>query len=157
MIFHLVRGFLSTPGLAYTFLPVADPQYWAGAGAYIDLRRLPGADFTVGGRTYGMFAHDWHEVPPAAWLQRLADREGTRPGPPREQLGEAAFTAAVRDALRELGRPDRLAGNPLTGTCLAAGADPVHALREAFGEAAAVLRDSPRDRRAYRALHHTYL
>jgi hypothetical protein len=150
MIFHLVGGFLSTPGLAYTFLPVADPEYWAGAGAYIDLRRLPGADFTVGGRRYGMFVHDWHEVPPAVWLQRLADREpaatGGREDLPAEPLGEAAFAAAVRDALRELDRPDRLAGNPLTGTRLATpgdGADRVQALRDAVRDAAAVLRDSP--------------
>jgi len=168
MIFQLVRLFLSTPGLTYTFLPVADPQFWASAGQYIDLHRLPAADFEIGGRRYGMYAHDWHAVPPAAWLQRLAEREptawavqqpapGMSPAPGVQRLDDAAFAAAVRDALRELGRPDRLAENPLAAGAAAPDGDRGAALERSVRNAAAVLRESARDRRAYRALHHTYL
>lgn len=175
MIFHLMRSFLSIPRLTYTFLPVADAVYWSAAGAYVDLHRLPEADFAVGGRSYATFAHDWTAVPPAAWLERVgavaevaapSTADGRAPstaggrapstagGP---ALDDAAFAAAVRDALRELGRPDRLGAGPLAATALAAGPDPAAALQGSIRRAAEVLRSSPRDRRAYRALHHTYL
>ena len=75
-------------------------------------------------------------------------------------LDRAAFTAAVRTALREWGRLDRLATSPLlSGRLLAraSGGRTVEALRAVVEEAAATLADSPRDRSAYRALHHTYL
>jgi len=37
--------------------------------------RAPAADFTVGGRRYGVYAHDWRAMPPQAWLELLAARE----------------------------------------------------------------------------------
>jgi hypothetical protein len=71
----------------------------------------------------------------------------------------------VRDALRGLVRTDGLRNSPLLGSRLVAarcggGAGPqerVAALREALRAAAVALEDSPQDRRAFRALHHTYL
>jgi hypothetical protein len=153
MIFHLVRLFLTVRDLTYSFLPVAEPLFWADLCAYIGLDRMTDADFTVGGHRYGVYGHDWRAVPPSVWLQRLAE-----PAVPDQGFD---FGAAVRAALKDLGRPDLLAASPLTRTAMVARAgadvDPGRALDQVIREAAAVLQDSARDRRAYRALHHTYL
>lgn len=155
MIFHLVRLFLTVPDLRFSFLPVAEPGFWADLCAYIGLDRMTEADFTAGGRRYGVYGHDWRAVPPPLWLQRLADPAPADPG------FDFDFGAAVRAALKDLGRPDQLAANPLTRTAMvaraAADVDPGRALDQVVRAAAAVLQDSARDRRAYRALHHTYL
>jgi hypothetical protein len=37
----IVRHYLSTPGLAFTFLPSADPDFWMLAFSYADLARVP--------------------------------------------------------------------------------------------------------------------
>jgi hypothetical protein len=178
---HLVRLCLTTPRLAYHFLPTADPQAWEPICAYAHLRRLPAADFTVGGRRYGVFGHDWRATPPMAWLGLLADREdaetaGVAGAPPApspaapsgatgEVIGEADFARAVRAALRDLARPDRLADSPLGRTRAVAGGlapdagatEVGRAVARLIREGAAVLAGSVPDRAAYRALHHTYL
>jgi hypothetical protein len=225
MTLHLVRLYLTVPGLALSYFPVADPEAWAGPCGYAELIRTPEADFTVDGRAYGVYAHDWRAMPPAAWLQRLADRENAGAGvaEPAAAVGvagvgvtgvgvagagvgaagvgvagvaarvgvfasvgdeppltEERFAAAVRGALRELGRTDRLADNLLAGTAAVGSAGSVgpagsvgsagsvapagsvgpergRAVERAIRTAAAELERSPRDRRGYRALHHTYL
>ena len=173
MTLHLVRLYLTVPGLAVTFLPVADPAFWAEACAYADMTRVPEADFEVDGRRYGVFAHDWRVTPPHAWLRLLAAREVAAeavppPAPTVAALDERDFVAAVRDALRELGRPDRLADSPLARTAVVAGRpddEPAvpegpergRAVERIIREAAGVLEQSARDRSAYRVLHHTYL
>ena len=70
-----VNHYLTTPGLAYTFFPCAEADFWAPVLAYADLARLTEADFEVGGRRYGVYGHDWRAVPPAAWLTLLGERE----------------------------------------------------------------------------------
>ena len=45
---NAVRHYLTTPGLAWSLLPLADPDFWAPMCAYADLTRLPEADFEVG-------------------------------------------------------------------------------------------------------------
>jgi hypothetical protein len=169
MALHCGQVYLTTPGLAFTFQTYADPGFWAEASRYADMHRLPEADFTVGGRSYGVYGHDWRAVPPSAWLALLADRElATAPfavAPPADTtthvMDRAAFTVAVREALRTLHRPDRLRDSPLLRTRLvgarAGDGDRVVALREAVRAAAGVLEQSTADRRAFRALHHTYL
>ena len=166
---HLVRHYLTTPDLALSLHSYADPEFWAAACAYIDLTRVPAADFTVGGRSYGVYAHDWRTVPPLAWLSLLAAREtaaqpldiapSAAPTPPRV-MDFDEFSRAVRAALHDLGRPDRLGGSELARSRLVSGESVVargQAVQALLKEAAAQLADSPRDRRGYRALHHTYL
>ena len=46
---HFVRYYMSTRGLAFSFVYYADPDLWAGICAYADMVRLPEADFSVGG------------------------------------------------------------------------------------------------------------
>jgi hypothetical protein len=170
---NAVRHYLTTPGLAFTFLPCAEPDFWAPMFAYGDLMRLPEADFKVGGRRYGMYGHDWRAVPPMAWLALLAEREVAAepqavllpPAEPLAVLSESAFAEAVRDALRDFVRPDALHDNPLLRSRLvmeqvaanAGEAERAAALQTLIKDAAEALQSSPRETKFYRALYHTYL
>jgi AAA ATPase domain len=177
---ELTRHYLTTPGLAVSLLPAADPETWLGPMVYTDQNPMPEADFTVGGHRYGVFGHDWRAVPPARWLALMSERETAREPVPvlPERAAEAAllalsrqeFAQAVRAVLRDLHRSDRLVHNPLLRCRLvesrlsasAAGIDPgpearLAALREVLDEALATLRASPRDAKGFRALRRTYL
>ena len=48
---HFVRYYLSTRGLAFSFVYYADPDLWADICAYADMVRLAEADFSVGDRS----------------------------------------------------------------------------------------------------------
>lgn len=169
---NMVRHYL-TPGLAFTFLPCAEPEFWAPAFSYADLDRLPEADFVVGGRRYGVYGHDWRAVPLVAWLALLAEREldATPPAGTPSAAAEAVvvlsrpdFEAAVHAFLRDFTRPDLLLGNPLVRSrlaveCADAGASPsgrVIALQRAVIQASELLLQSPRDAKLHRVLHHTF-
>jgi hypothetical protein len=163
---------LTTPGLAYHFLPCAHPDVWAGAFAYANLTRLPETDYEIGGKTYGVFGHDWRAEPPLAWLQMLAEREVApgpvappAPPPPLVVLSEAEFAEAVLDVLRHFTHPDQLHDNALLRSRLvtdcagvqAAQDKRIAALVSLVQEAADALQHSPREAKLYRALYHTYL
>jgi energy-coupling factor transporter ATP-binding protein EcfA2 len=170
---HAVRHYLTTSGLAVSLVAYGHPDVWSAAAGYLDFAHLPGADFTVGGHTYGVFGHDWRVVPTLAWLDLLAAREtAAQPldvvapsaAPQLRVLDVDEFAGAVRAALRDVGRPDRLGNCALAQSRLvashgaAAGATARGAaVRALILEAANTLAESPRDRRAHRALHHTYL
>jgi hypothetical protein len=122
IVINLVRHYLTTPGLAFTFFPAADAGFWAPLAAYANLFHIPEADFEVGGKLYQAFGHDWRLEPPMAWLGMLAEREiamspliAQPPRPTRSLvvLSQADFASAVLDALRTFTRPDGLNGNPL--------------------------------------------
>jgi hypothetical protein len=171
-----VNHYLTTPGLAYTFFPCAEAGFWAAVLAYADLTLVTEADFEVGGRRYGVYGHDWRVVSPAAWLTLLGEREvgaglqaSVAPVLAEQTvvLSQPDFAAALRDALRDFGRPDMLRSNPLTrsrlvldaarrGDASAGAADRAAALQALIKEAAEALAASPRDVKLYRALHHTY-
>lgn len=70
-----IRYLLGTPGLAASFHVFADPDSWSPAIAQVRFVRLHAADFSVGGRRYGVFFHDWRAEPPQAWLEALAEQE----------------------------------------------------------------------------------
>jgi hypothetical protein len=163
---QLLRTYLSSPGLAWTFMTFADPGFWADGCAYLDYHQIGTADFTVDGRTYGMYGHDWRAVPPLAWLSLLAQREESVLAQREEsvegpEIDREEFAQAVKDALRGLGHAEGLRDSPLLDTALVPGglgdSERAAALRVAIAGAAAELEESPRDRRAFRALHHTYL
>ena len=177
---QLTRHYLTTPGLAVSFVPTTDPDTWLAPMLYTDQNPMPEADFALGGQRYSVFGHDWRAVPPARWLALMSERETARePVPvPAGQPGEAAllalsrqeFAQGVRSLLRELHRPDRLVHNPLLRCRLVesrlpttpAGADPgpearVAALREVLQDAVSTLQASPRDAKGFRALRRTYL
>ena len=173
---YFVRYYLATRGLAFSFVYYADPDLWADICAYSDFVRLSNADFSIEGRTYGVYGHNWRRTPPLAWLELLGERELTDGvlSPPQEpdvagrpvrRLSEEEFAAAVKAALTGLGRATGLRGSPLLHAPLVASRVPADAddrarseeLRVRIAAAAARLGASPRDRRGFRAVHHTYL
>ncbi len=130
----------SSAGLAFTFFPCAEPDFWAAIFAYADLARISEADFEVGDRLYGVYGHDWRVVPFAAWQTLLAQREiaaaaeimpvgiGANPqallttsyasaisssNEPLVVLSQPDFVEAVRAVLRNFSHPNILQGNPL--------------------------------------------
>ena len=118
---NAVRHYLSTPGLAYTFLPTAEPDFWKDVLNYADLHRLPEADYEVDGKKFGVYGHDWRVMPPLQWLTLLAERETAlspqmdTPPPAAASLivlSRAEFASAVHAALRDFSRPHRLRETP---------------------------------------------
>jgi len=171
---HLVAmraniGWWDTPGLAWSFAFVAEPDFWAPMFSFISFARVRDADFTVGERRFGAFAHDWRAMPYAQWTRSMRGRQlsgGPDPAAPAtaeptlEVLSEPEFTAAVRDALRAYRRPADLAANPLLRSrvvCEGSAEATPERLRALLDDAAATLRDHPRDEKLYRALEATYL
>src|SRR5581483_2820106 len=109
-------------GLAFSFVPCSEPDFWTAVFTYADLHRLAEADFSVGGRCYGVYGHDWRTTPPMQWLELMAAREmamGPEPAPPPATheailvLSEPDFAAAVQDALRALNQAAALRQSPL--------------------------------------------
>jgi hypothetical protein len=160
---------LTTPHLAWDFLTLAEPDRWDEYFAAADLPRAVGADFYVGGRRYGLFAHDFRRVPVETMTERWTERAladdalllpAAAPEPELLVLAYTDFDAAVRQALRDLHRPDVLARSPLLRTRLVAShdsADGAKALEELLRAAVASLIEDPRDDRYFRALDRTYL
>ena len=170
---QLARHYLGTAGLAVTLVPFAHPDEWEQVCEYADQRRMPAADFRVGEKDYAAFGHDWRVVPPAAWVARLSAQEigsQVQDAAPAAQpgllvLGEAAFAAAVKRALRDVTRPDRLRDNPLLCSRIvtdhragkdASTAERVVALQQIVTDAAA-LSQTPADGRLARVLYRAYL
>ena len=170
---NTVRYQLATPGLAFHFLPCANPEMWAGAFAYANLARIPEIDYTVDGKRFGVYGHDWRLEPPLAWLQLLAEREvaGGSPSAPPPQpaqqiivLCEEDFTNAVRDALRDYPSVEMLRKSPLLQSRvvtqrvsnLASMNDRACALQSLLKENADALKATPRDTKLARALEQTY-
>jgi hypothetical protein len=168
----VVKYYLTTPRLAFTFFPCASPDFWAPMLGYANLVRLPEADFRVGDRHFGVYGHDWRVEPPARWLSILADKEvgipvENKPVPaePVIVLSAPEFSGAVRQALQDFTRPNLLSANPLLRSRLVTervdsdskAMDRIEALRVILKEYASKLQSNPRDEKLYRALDQTYL
>jgi hypothetical protein len=164
-----LQRYLSEPRLAWDFLTLHEPEPWDEFFALADLPRATGADFLVGGRRYGLYGHDFRRVPVDAlmdlWTERALAQDFTLRPAPRDDalvLSQADFAHAVRQALRDLHRPELLARNALVRTRLARDyaradepdADTLEALLQAAVE---TLRRHPRDDKLLRALERTYL
>lgn len=172
---NFVQYFQKTPGLAYTFLPCAEPDIWAPMLTYFDLARLPDCDFIVNQRNYGIYGHDWRIVSPEAWRTLLACREidasstDTAIIAPSKQplvvLSQAEFIEAVQNALRNFTRVDTLHNNPLLRSQFVEQIvedknntnERISILQTLIKQAAESLQSSPRDEKLYRALHRTYI
>ncbi|HSL28204.1 MAG TPA: hypothetical protein VK900_03305 [Anaerolineales bacterium] len=167
---QVAKHYLTTPGLAFTFFPCADPDFWTAILSYAELTRCPEADFEVGGRRYGVYGHDWRLMPPAVWIARLAEKEigatGQASAPPVVEplifLSRDAFTEAVKQALQDFARPGGLAGNPLLRSRLVAvgsgkgDREKSEILKSKIKEVAETLRIHPRDDKLFRAIDQTY-
>ncbi len=166
------QHYLTTPGLAFSFFTVAEPDFWSPMFTHVDLPLLPEAEFETDGRRYGVFTHDWRVTPPMTWLDLLAAREMemSEPTPPLPAvslvvLSRPDFERALRDALRTLGQPAALATNPLLRSRLivdqvgnsASMPERTAALRQTLRDAIQQLGTTPRQAKLQRALHHTYV
>ena len=164
-----MQRYLATPNLSWDFLTLAEPEHWDEYFAAADLPRAAGADFWVGGCRYGLFAHDFRQVPVGALLEVVTERalsQDATPPPMIEPavlvLSQAEFVDSVRQALRDLHRPTLLARNPLLRTRLIrdrAGDDEPDAamLARLVSEAMETLREHPRDDKRWRAVERTYV
>lgn len=165
-----MQRYLGTPNLAWDFLTLAEPERWDAYFAAADMPRATGADFWVGGRRFGLFAHDFRQVPVGALLELVTERALAQEvtsspptvKPPLLVLSQREFTDSVRQALRDLHRPDLLARNPLLRTrliCDRAGDEPPGAATlEALVRAAVeTLCEHPRDDKLWRAVERTYV
>jgi hypothetical protein len=111
--------------LAWTFIPIIDDAFWGSFFEYLAFTRQFEVEF--GGQTHVVYGNDWRRFPVGTWLDLMNERGhsgGTGPPPASllrpPPLDRARFAAAVRSALPELRRPDRLAASPLMGSSLAA-------------------------------------
>ena len=167
---QVAKQYLTTPNLAFTFFPCAEPDFWTAILSYAELTRYPEADFEVGGKSYGIYGHDWRVMTPAVWIAKLAEKEvgGTgqatsAPAQPVISLSREDFSNAVKQALQDFARPGGLAGNPLLRSHLVAAATSKgtrasgEVLKSKIKEAAETLRVHPRDEKLFRALDQTYL
>jgi hypothetical protein len=164
------QRYLGTPNLAWDFLTLAEPERWDAYFAAADMPRVAGGDFWVGGHRYGLFAHDFRRVPVDALLDLVTERalaqDLTPATPTREPamlvLSQAEFDESVRQALRDLHRPDLLVRNPLLRTRVAhdhAGEqEPNAATVETLVRAAVEsLAEHPRDDKLWRAVDRTFV
>jgi hypothetical protein len=164
------QRYLGTPKLAWDFLALAEPERWDAYFAAADLPRAAGADFRVGGRRYGLFAHDFRRVPVGALLELVTERalaQDLTPSPATDKppllvLSQPEFDDSVRQALRDLRRPALLARNPLLRTRLVhdhgGDEEPSAATLEALVCAAVeALGEHPRDDKLWRAVERTYV
>ena len=163
-----LQRYLQQPNLSWDFLTLAEPDRWNAYFALGDLPRVQGSDFIVGGRRYGLFAHDFRKVGVDAWLELITERalaqDPTLPPPTAPEvlvLSQPDFSDAVRQALRDLHRPDLLLRNPLLRTRLlrdrSDGEPDAAGLRACVDEAIDALRDHPRDDKLLRAVDRTYV
>jgi hypothetical protein len=163
-----VEAFLAQHACSWEFIGTYEnPAVWEPIMSYIDFGRTAEADFEIGGRRYAMFAHDWRRVGIQQWLELTADRELGAPVDPDRLpapllvLSQPEFAEAVRDALRDLHAPDRLAGNPLLRSRVVrergGERSPAAVLGELLGEAAGTLRADPRHEVLFQVINRTFL
>ncbi len=164
--------YLTKPGLAYSFFPCAQPEFWAPMFNYANLQRLPEVDFSVGGKDYGVYGHDWRAMPPLPWLKQLATLEADTtallpPTPSSNEdlavLNKPQFKQAVEHALQHFTRPDLLRENVLLRSRLTTSkqgtldmAEQAERLQERLREGATLLQNSPKQVKFYRVLEHSF-
>jgi energy-coupling factor transporter ATP-binding protein EcfA2 len=164
-----LRHFFSTPRLAYSLIAQAHSDDYADMFAYLRMPLAPDACFTADGQPFGVFARDWRAEPVTEWLKVMGERElldavvalETLSHPPQPvALSEPEFAEAVRQALKQLHRPDLLAHSPLLRSrCLRDRSDrePTPALLQAtLRTGAEALVSTPRTHKLHRVLWHTY-
>jgi AAA ATPase domain len=165
-----VQHWFSHPRLAWDFIGGwSDPDAIAPFMRHIDYHRAPEADFEVGGRRHGVFAHDWRRTPVEPWLDLMSEREiaeepaggAQADAPPVLALSREEFADAARRALQDLHRPEALARNPLARTRAVRdrgdGEAPAEVVEALLREAVAALASDPRGEKLHRAVDRAYV
>lgn len=164
-----VRIFFNMPHLAYTLIAQAFSERYADMFEYLRMPAAPDAAFTMDGQRFGVFVHNWRAEPVLAWMEIMGERElldeivalETLPHTPQPvALSEPEFAEAVRQALRDVHRPDLLAQNPLLRSrCVRDSADqePTPATLQALlREGAEALTATPKLQKLHKVLWHTF-
>src|SRR6185503_8443927 len=94
MTLHIIEHSLLTPNLAMTLTACARPHDWTEITQHTRAARVPSLDFTVDGRTGGVFDHDWRALPPLDWLAAVSGLEQlpTMHSPSATPFTSAEFT-----------------------------------------------------------------
>lgn len=149
---------------AWSVITTVDPAYYGPYFEFLGLSPLAGLE--VEGHEVVAYGWDRRRLPVSRLFDLLGRRDlsGETGPPPPEMLRPAPlsrddFAAAVRGALRDVDRPDRLAASPLlsTGVVDAADPDPVVALRATLVAAVAGLGAERRGPEHRRVLERTHL
>jgi hypothetical protein len=156
---------MSHPQLAYSYLLTSNAETYVALGHLGGYVRVPALDVTIGGRDYGMFAHDMRRTPVLEFVERFVQGHTTRAAPSPPALAEEPFADAARLALKQLADPARLADNPLIGARLVLARSPAESTASARGEilrtilleTVASLGSSARSRRLRAALEATFV
>ncbi|GAA0517643.1 hypothetical protein Ade02nite_84000 [Paractinoplanes deccanensis] len=151
MQLRICADWIRQPGLAWSFIISPFPELWTPLMEHLGHYR------TVETPPYCLFSCDWRVTPLSIWFDR------TQPGPlgddlaaeAEQALPREAFDQAVREALRDVHRPDALSANPLRHTRMVDG-DPSEVLPELITEAVDALRDDPREAKLHAVLATTY-
>ncbi len=164
-----MRLFFNSPHLAYSLIAQADSHYYATMFEYLRMPLIPDLSFTLDGQVFGLFGHNWRAEPPLTWLEIMGERElldeltALENLPHTSQtvvLSEPEFAEAVRQALRDLHRPDLLAYNPLLRSrCLRERSEQPptpELLQTTLRSGAQLLTTNPKLQKLHRVLWHTY-
>jgi hypothetical protein len=149
--------------LAWAWIVTSAPELLGPLFQYLGF--LACIEAPTRGRPLEAYGMDWRRFPPGDWLDFLEEREltgGSGPPPPDQlrpaPVDRAVFAGAVKDALRDLRRDDRLAASVLAGTRLGRGEDdPAASVRAHVARAVDALACEPRGERLARVLDCTYL
>lgn len=172
---HMLRWYFA-PRPAWSFIRVRD-HHRALLELAEQFGHVPGPRVKLDSRSYVLAGHDRRREPIGVYTERVAEiaLHGRAPAdiPQLLVLSEEAFAGAVRQALKDLARPQLLAQNPLCRSRLfaefaltsgpppnsAAGAplDPKsQRLRRLLELAGSSLRGGVKDERLFQLLEHTY-
>lgn len=163
-----LRLFFTTPKLAYSLISSVANEEYRQMFDYLRMPRAADAGFVMDGQPFDVYTHDWRTEPVLTWLEFMGEREiiddiAGLDALPREPqpvvLSEPEFADAVRQALKDVRMPDRLAESPLLFSRVvrdqADEAVPA-TLQALLRAAAAALTGNPRDLKLHRVLWHTY-
>ena len=171
---QMVRHYIVTPGLAFSFLPIAYPDFFGMIFSYADLHRINDLDFSENGISFGIFTHDWRQRPPIAWLDVLGSREiNAKPAKslPEEHgtrvlvLSKGQFEKAIKEALRSFAKPHALKSNPLLQSRIImdrlsnefTNEKRIEILLAVIGESVEKMKNSTKGQKGWRAIDKTYL
>lgn len=149
------------PSLGWSLIALGAPELWREVNLFTGFAPA-GPAVTSGDFEVHLYAHDFATVPFERWVGQLIARvveaylnpDGHTPPPAVVALSFEEFTAAVKDGLRHLHEPHRLARNPLAQSGLVSGGT---GLADVLAEAIDELASDPRTEKLHRALQRTYV
>ncbi|MFJ2095465.1 ATP-binding protein [Streptomyces sp. NPDC087901] len=169
MQLRICGDWIRSRGLAWSFITSPDAELWTPLMDHLGHRQIYQTPWGRN-RVFTVFACDWRVTPMEIWFDRtqpgalsevptapVPDHQGPKP------MSRADFEKAVRDALRNLHRPDVLRASPLltsrlaAGFAWAAGEDMVESLQRTLTAAVNEMVADPKSGKLHRAVATAYL